>query len=500
MTRAPAFRPDLIGIAIALLCVAAYQLGGERALLVTAVGLPLLDSLFFHVLIKPNGGLRPASGIQSRAYMETVAQHWMDGLEAQHRKTACFALRIGNLPLTGPQHGSDLFRETQRAIAQRIQDQLRDGDILTQPCDDAFVLVLSPVRHLDQTACLQLAARLRQALEAPIPFDNDTVQLTIAIGFCESDRLRNREFSALYDAAEIALRRACQPGQDPVQPYSDPMRVREDNERKLREEAAQALQHGQITAWFQPQIASSTGKITGFEALARWDHPARGTLPPAVFLDTLTETGQLDRLADLMLRAALEAQKAWEAKGFDIPHVGVNFAGDELRNPMLVDKINWELDRYELAPNRVAIEVLETVIASSADGTVSRNVNGLAKLGCHIDLDDFGTGHASISSIRRFSVSRLKIDRSFVKNIDQDPEQRRLVEAIITMADRLGMETLAEGVETDAELAELASLGCTHIQGYGIARPMPFEATIPWIARHNAALQGASPAQRQLRG
>ena len=154
-----------------------------------------------------------------------------------------------------------------------------------------------------------------------------------------------------------------------------------------------------------------------------------------------------------------------------------------------MEKIKWELDRFDLTPDRLAVEVLETVVALAPDDMITRNINALGALGCQIDLDDFGTGHASISSIRRFSVSRIKIDRSFVMKADRDPEQQRMIAAILTMAERLEVETLAEGVETVGEHAVLAQLGCDHVQGYGIARPMPFEQTLDWIVGHSAKLQ-----------
>ena len=190
-----------------------------------------------------------------------------------------------------------------------------------------------------------------------------------------------------------------------------------------------------------------------------------------------------------MLTRSLSALRSWDDAGLDIPCVGVNFSSDELRNPKLIDKVKWELDRYDLAPHRLSVEVLETVVAASPEDVVSRNVNGLAKLGCRIDLDDFGTGHASISSIRRFAVQRIKIDRSFVMKVDRDPEQQRMVAAILTMAERLGLETLAEGVETPGEHAMLAQLGCGHVQGFGLGRPMAFEATEPWVRDHVSKLQ-----------
>ena len=267
------------------------------------------------------------------------------------------------------------------------------------------------------------------------------------------------------------------------------MRRDTESRAELREEVVQALDSGQIQPWFQPQISTDTGQITGFEALARWNHPVRGMIPPLDFLPAIEETGLLERLAEVMMYHSFAALKAWDGSGTEVPQIGVNFAGGELANPRLIDKITWELDRFELTPDRLAVEVLETVVASAPDDMITRNINALGKLGCRIDLDDFGTGHASIASIRRFSVSRIKIDRSFVMKSDRDPDQQRMISAILTMAERLGVETLAEGVETVGEHVLLAQLGCDHVQGFGIARPMPFEQTLDWIARHNAKLQ-----------
>lgn len=168
-----------------------------------------------------------------------------------------------------------------------------------------------------------------------------------------------------------------------------------------------------------------------------------------------------------------------------------------MRNPALVDKIRWELDRFDLEPGRLAVEILETVMTDAPDDMISKNITGLANLGCCIDLDDYGTGHASIASLRRFAVSRIKIDRSFVMRADQDPEQQRFIGAILDMAERLEVETLAEGVETVGEHALLAQLGCDHVQGFGIGRPMPFDQTLDWIAAHTVKLQGVPTIGRK---
>ncbi|MGH1466549.1 MAG: putative bifunctional diguanylate cyclase/phosphodiesterase [Cognatishimia sp.] len=497
-----ATRPKWLGMGISLLCVTAYLAGGEQSLLFAAISLPLLG---FHLIAKQlpkqteNPNIDSLTGLPSICYTRDVAENWLKKFEVSHRKTACFILRIAALDDIITQYGEDAAQQIQRTVAGRILRGLRDEDLFTRTTDGDFILLLTPVRHLDLEICVQLAARLKAAVETPIPLEATAVEVSANIGFCRSDQISASNFKDLEEAARMALSEALKCGTSTMRAYSEKMRRRKESHQQLCQDAARALQLGEIRAWFQPQISTDTGEITGFEALARWEHPQKGIVAPGEFLDTLAETGQLEKLADFMLSSALEAQNQWGESGFEVPHVGVNFSGEELRNPNLVDKIHWELDRYKLSPDRVAIEVLETVIAGSSEGAISQNVNGLAKLGCYIDLDDFGTGHASINSIRRFSVSRLKIDRSFVMRVDSDPEQQRLVATIVTMAERLGLETLAEGVETAGEHAMLAQLGCNHVQGFGIARPMPFEQTIPWMTDHIAALQRAPVIGKQQR-
>lgn len=206
----------------------------------------------------------------------------------------------------------------------------------------------------------------------------------------------------------------------------------------------------------------------------------------------------MERLGEVILTDTLSALREWDRQGLRIPTVGINFCTDELCNPKLVDKIKWELDRYNLTPNRLTIEILETVVSQSSNDIITRNIAGLSALGCAVDLDDFGTGHASISNIRRFAVSRIKIDRSFVSKIDKDPNQQKMVTAILTMAEQLELETLAEGVETVGEHTLLAQLGCGHIQGFNLARPMPFDKTHDWVLQHQGKIAHPPEIQKRI--
>jgi EAL domain-containing protein (putative c-di-GMP-specific phosphodiesterase class I) len=172
--------------------------------------------------------------------------------------------------------------------------------------------------------------------------------------------------------------------------------------------------------------------------------------------------------------------------------VSVNFSAAELGSPQLPDRIRWALDRFHLEPGRLTVEILESVVTRTDNDMIVRNIAALSDMGCGIDLDDFGTGQTSLANIRRFALRRLKIDRSFVTRIDEDPGQQRVCSAILSLAERLGLETVAEGVETSGEQAMLAQIGFTHAQGFGIGRPMPYEETAEWMARHSARLAGLS--------
>lgn len=475
------------------MALAAFWIGGEAWLIIVALGVPLILAVAARGAEgRPGSAMTPPSPPEeSMEALNRALETAMSGAARTGRSTGCIMLAVDDLRDLLDRHGLGATETIMLRLAARITSSLREGDRVVRLPGGEFGIAIAPMRHLDLESAIQMAGRLQLSIEEPLSLDATTVYLSCSVGFCLASRNPGQGSIDLLDAALVALSDAQQNGPSAIRAYNDRMRASRVREGLLADEAAAALEGGLIVPWFQPQISTDTGQITGFEALARWQHPERGLISPTEFLPVLEQSGQLERLGEVMLFHALTALRSWDAAGLDIPRVGVNFATEELHNPKLLDKIRWELDRFDLPPSRLSVEVLETVVAAAPDDTVSRNINGLAKLGCVIDLDDFGTGHASISSIRRFAVARIKIDRSFVLKVDRDPEQQRIVNAILTMADRLDLDTLAEGVETLGEHAMLAQLGCGHVQGFGIARPMPFDQTADWIRNHNAKLQQA---------
>lgn len=445
-------------------------------------------------------GRDPLTGLADRAALVDRLSRNLRSADRAGLQTGAILLEIDRFKLIEERHDRQAVEAVLRACADRICAGLRDSDRAARLEGPVFAVALAPSRRLDLEAAIQLSTRLQRALAEPLPIDGANLFLTASVGFALAARIGRPGGEELLHAAGLAMIEAGRSGPGAIRSYSDAMQARVLGRSSLATEVGAALENGQIMAFFQPQISTRTGAVTGFEALARWHHPDRGLIPPAEFLPALRQAGLMDRLGARMVTEALTALRTWEDAGHSVPRVGVNFSTEELLDPRLVERISWELDRFGLSADRLAIEVLETVVAGGSDDAVVRNLMALARMGCPLDLDDFGTGHASITNIRRFDIGRIKIDRTFVSRIDADPEQQGMVAAILTMAERLGLETLAEGVETAGEQAMLARLGCGHVQGFGIARPMPAAEAMAWLSALRDRAAAPVPLRRQAGG
>jgi EAL domain-containing protein (putative c-di-GMP-specific phosphodiesterase class I)/GGDEF domain-containing protein len=466
--------------------LAAFWLGGEPMLIIAALGLPVL-----FVFAGGNTQAFPSEGkgnqldlIGTKAAISLLDES-LERARAGGLSTAAMLVELSGLDEIAATSGETTAQTMRDLSLSRLRNTLRKEDRAVRLGDSRYLVVLGASVRLDLEALLQLATRLQTAIEEPAMIENAMRYVTSSVGFCGSPRLAtNATGKDMMEAAQIALSEASSNGPSAIRAWSENMRAAHLEKNSLKSEIDRALNNGQIQPWFQPQVCTSTGTISGVEALARWIHPERGIVPPAQFLRILEESGRMGRLSEVILQHSLTALRSWDQAGLEIPRVSVNFSDIELRDPRLVERIQWELDRFGLTPNRLGIEVLETVIAGSPEGYVARNIVALGDLGCHMDLDDFGTGHASITALRRFRVHRLKIDRSFVTRVDRDEDQHRMLAAVLGMADRLGLETLAEGVESVGEHALLGQLGCDHVQGFGIARPMPPDQIVTWAKEH----------------
>lgn len=471
----------------------AYWLGGEGWLIALAIGAPILSVSMAFAAQAWQGPDEPfvSSGLASDKRLIAI----LDGIAENHaitgRTTACFVIMQDDVEALIDRHGRLAYEKIVAKLAERICLSLREGDVVARLPEGGFAIGLGAVRRFDLETAVQMAGRLQRAAVSALAIDDMTIYPSVSVGFCLLERAPGPGGAALLDAARIAVDEALRNGPGAIRAFTPDMSRRRSDRAELRSGLEQALDEGQIRPWFQPQLCTDTGAISGFEALARWHHPERGIIPPAEFLPLVEGAGLSERLCEVILYGALSALTRWDKAGYGVPRVAVNFSAPELRNPKLVERLKWELDRFNLSPERLTIEVLETVAGQAQEDVVVSNLAALAQLGCGIDLDDFGTGTASMSNIRRFAVKRIKIDRSFVTRADLDPGQKRMVAAIVSMAEQLGLATVAEGVETPGEHATVAQLGCTHVQGFGIARPMAIEESFGWIERHQKGMSKA---------
>ncbi|MDU8946321.1 putative bifunctional diguanylate cyclase/phosphodiesterase [Ovoidimarina sediminis] len=481
--------------------LAAFWLGGEAALIAIAILMPAAFAMAgLYIRRARLDGLQrdPVSELPFRPEIIARTDDLLADGPTQSGMMASLALAIDEFSDLELQFGHTAASDILHTVAGRLRSVIRSSDLLGRLDGPRFIVVLTAATRADLESLIQMSVRLQHAVQEPIALDGTRIYVTSSIGFCTPKRRPGQSGAMLIEAAEQALDDAVSHGNGAIRAFSPDIQKRARSRGALSDQLPNALENDQIKPWFQPQISATTGEITGFEVLARWEHPESGLVPPSEFLTAAEELGLLERLGEVMLYKSLNALRAWDAEDILVPKISLNFSAEELRNPSIVDKIRWELDRFDIPPMRVSVEVLETVIAQSSSDTIIRNLRLLADLGFMIDLDDFGTGHASIANIKRFSVGRIKIDRSFVTQIDTDMEQQNIVSAILILAKRLELQTLAEGVETPAEHAILRQLGCDHLQGYGIARPMPFEQVAPWVKEHTAALLHRARSENQV--
>lgn len=486
-----------------LVAAGALWFGQQDIVIVTAFLLPAL--LAIQALTTRHEAAPPApvaaatdglTGLPLRRDLLTALAHVLQAAPA--RTSACLMVHIDEMEAARDRLGAEGTDEIIRRCGERLSTALRDTDVVARAGDHVFGIVLGPIRSASLDVIEGLARRLQAAVAEPVAIGGGTAHMTASIGVCTPDQVGSAEPRAILAGAEAAMDEARRAGPASLRVFSPDLRERRTRHADLAASVEEAFAAGRIRPWFQPQICTDTGVISGFEALARWHHPDRGVLTPAEFLGPVDEAGLMPRLGETMLYHALSALVSWDRAGVNVPSVAVNFSAGELRDVGLADRVKWEVDRFDLRPARLTVEILETVAAQSADDVIIRNIEAFGTHGFNLDLDDFGTGQASISNIRRFHVNRIKIDRSFVARLDEDPAQRAMVSAILSMAEHLGVQTLAEGVETVGEHSILAQLGCSHVQGFGIARPMPFEDTIGWIRAHNAKLSNAPAIGRRV--
>jgi EAL domain-containing protein (putative c-di-GMP-specific phosphodiesterase class I) len=282
------------------------------------------------------------------------------------------------------------------------------------------------------------------------------------------------DFDTLSKCADVAMYRAKRDGRNNYRFFTQEMQTHSARTLQLENALRHALKRDQLYLHYQPQMSLQDGRIIGAEALLRWQHPEFGMVSPAEFIPIAESSGQILQIGEWVLRTAAHQMKSWMDSGLEPMIIGVNLSAVQFRHPNLPELVTQILDSVKLPPQYLELELTEGVAMDDPLGAIAV-MDSLHERGIRMSIDDFGTGYSSLSYLKRFRVYKLKIDQSFVRDITDDPEDKAIVSAIISLASSLGLQTIAEGVETEGQLAFLREQGCNEVQGYYFSKPLPAE-------------------------
>ncbi len=352
---------------------------------------------------------------------------------------------------------------------------MRGSDNLARIGGDEFAFVLPEIsgdRGVEHI--VNSAERVRNAIaDHHVVINSHELAVTVSIGIAiyPDD---GTDVVDLMKSADAALHHAKQGGRNQYQFHTAGMNERVLEILVMDRELRRALDEQQFVLHYQPQIDIDTGRITGAEALIRWQHPERGLVSPTQFIPVAEERGLIGRIGEWVLKETCRQNKAWQAAGLPFIAVAVNLSALQLQRKTITMETADILRDCHLAPRYLELELTESAVMRDAEKTIA-TMHELKALGVQLSLDDFGTGYSSLSQLKRFPFDKLKIDQSFVRGLPDDPDDLALTTAIIAMGKALKLTVIAEGVETKEQWKVLQSLGCDEIQGYIVARPMPHE-------------------------
>ena len=425
----------------------------------------------------------PLTGLRNRLYFIDRLETLIDESAGRADSFAVLFLDVDRFKIVNDSLGHETGDMLLIEIAERLRSSVRSTDVsarLALPSvvarfgGDEFAVLLENLRSPSDAAIV--AERIVNQFAAHFDVHGRIIFATVSIGIAlgnsadsSKDLLRNADTAMYYAKTRGKARYAM---------FDDTMRGRAVARMELESDLRKALEEEQFVVYYQPEVSLKTGKVAGYEALVRWNHPRRGMVMPGEFLPVAEETGLIVPLGRLVMREACRQMAEWHRNFPREPRlsISVNASSRELADPDLVPNVARILQETGLDPASLRIEVTESSIMESQDVTSSA-LRRLQELNIHLEIDDFGTGYSSLSRLHEYPFSTVKIDRSFIKDLETETESLHLVETILRLADGLGLSVVAEGIETSEQLAKLASLGCGYGQGYYFSRPADGHAT-----------------------
>jgi diguanylate cyclase (GGDEF)-like protein len=422
------------------------------------------------------------TGLPNRNLLEDRTQQSIERLRRSGQGLAVISVDLDNFRQLNDAYGHSVGDATIAACALRIAVAAEGvSDTVARLGSDEFVVVVGDAPD-PGTAAARMARAIHDAINAPMSVLDDhefTLLASVGISLYPSD---GTTFDALLKNAEAAMYRAKALGRGGYQFYSPEMSARA-NERVIFEgELHRALLREQFELHFQPQIEIATGELVGVEALVRWQHPELGWLQPARFIPIAEETGLIGPLGRYVLREACLQNRLWRDQGMPTVPVAVNISAAQLRHADFLAMVRGIIAETGIDPKTLELEITEGTMMEVTEPLLAR-IDSLKQLGVRLSIDDFGTGYSNLAYLRTFPLDRLKIDQSFIASAPHDEGSQSIVRAILGLGESLGLEVVAEGVETPEQAALLEELGCRYAQGYLYGRPMPANELVAWAER-----------------
>jgi len=437
----------------------------------------------------------PLTGLLSRLGLEAELRRAALQAESRGNRVALMFIGLDGFKTVNDSYGHALGDSVLKEVAQRLTAQSASLKAPKNPPaglarvgGDEFVVMLPGA--LDRQAVARAANRLLEVLDGPIQCEEHEFKLSASIGVaCFPE---DGGSSKLIARANAAMQAAKAAGGSTYMSFEPRMQddARERNE--LLRDLRHAVENKQLELFYQPKIDARSGQVTAAEALLRWHHPTRGTIMPAVFIPLAERHGVIGALGNWVIEDACRQARVWREKGLKM-RLAINLSVFQMRQNDLVERIQSALKRHGVNPSRLTCEITESVAMEDTQVT-QRTFERLGLAGIHLSIDDFGTGYSSLSYLRRLPATELKIDQSFVKDLETSADARAIVDAVLKLAHAIGLKVVAEGVETQRQRDILLELGCDEFQGYLFARPMSARALMLWAVDDKPARHAFRPS------
>jgi len=405
-------------------------------------------------------------------FMDRLAQLLERGKRHTQPSFAVLFLDLDRFKLVNDSLGHLAGDTLLRIIGQRLTDSMRGGDTVARLGGDEFAVLLAELPY--PNLAIEIADRIQQVIGEPFPLELQDVFTTASIGIALSTSGYASADDMVRDA-DIAMYRAKQNGKARAVVFDQEMHDHVLQRMQTEHELRRALERGEFAVAYQPLVSVRNGQICGFEALLRWQHPQRGEVPPSEFLAIAEETGLIVPIGHWLLQQACAQTARWQQRFPTCAPLGinVNLCGMQVRHAQLVADVAHVLHETGLNPAQLALEITESVVLHHDNGVVATTLRALRDLQVQLHLDDFGTGYASLINLHNLPISAVKIDRTFVSTMDVVPQNSAIVRAIVALSQNLGLDVIAEGVESAVHLAALRAIGCPYAQGYYFSQPQP---------------------------